>query len=332
MRVFVCAACAQPLTAPLSRVAFPWHALTQWGHQLLPGQLLEPKTYVVDPGRDGPRWRRWEDETLEPPGAPLSPREGAGEVGICLGDLRDTVFLPDRLDGYCCGLMDAMACASCGTPVATLIDDCGHLQVVWLKAGAVRATGADDPAPGWGELGDVFDRDPSEIHDAEWSVMAGRVTARLLAASGGVRPDMPASAKILGDVLDVLLPLRPGGRTVGLAGPGRAAPGADIVLVPEHPQTEEMWREGAATAIAMPWAVWRCLAFPADARRLLIAGVSMPRAAHLEDPTLMRRLDVTPDLRAFVETLATLPEVHEPWLRAIYDRYTDRWRSSWPFC
>ncbi|TKK78915.1 hypothetical protein FDA94_36615 [Herbidospora galbida] len=332
MRVFVCAACEQPLTAPLSRVAFPWHALTQWGHQLLRGQLLEPKTYVVDPGRDGPRWRRWQDETPEPPGAPLPRREDAGGVGICLGDIRGTVFLPDRLDGYCCGLMDVMACESCGVPVARLIDDCGHWQVVWLDPGAVRATGTDDAALPWDEIGDAFDRDPSEIHDAEWSVMAGRVTARLLAASGGVRLAMPAGTEILGDVLDLLLPAGPGGRTVALAGPGRpATPGADVALVPEHPQTEEIWRGDVATPIAVPWAVWRCLAFPADARRLLIAGPSIPRAALLDDPTLMSRFHVTPDLTAFITTLATSPEVREPWLRAVYDRYADKWRPSWPF-
>ncbi|WP_157520451.1 hypothetical protein [Herbidospora daliensis] len=202
------------------------------------------------------------------------------------------------------------------------------MQVVWLFSRAVRATGADEPALGWDELGG-FDRDHSEIHEAAWSVMAGVVTARLLAASGGRRPVMPAGMEILGDVLDALLPYGPGGRTVVAAGPGLAADGAGVALVPEHPQSGETWRGDVATAIAVPYAMWRFLTFRNDARRL--SAALTVRAALLDDPAPTRVPRVTPDLGAFVETLSTVPEVREPWLRAVYDRYTDRWRPSWPF-
>jgi hypothetical protein len=49
------------MTARLSRVALPDHSGQKYGHDLLPG-LLEPGTYVVDPGNGRP----WEPPQPEP--------------------------------------------------------------------------------------------------------------------------------------------------------------------------------------------------------------------------------------------------------------------------
>ncbi|GAB1818127.1 hypothetical protein HerbRD11066_12910 [Herbidospora sp. RD11066] len=329
------------MTVPLSRVALPAHASGRWGNDRLHEQLLEPGTYAVNPERSGPPWRPWEELTsaeLESLGfyAPL--REGSGElslgpsgaIALCLGDLRGTAFIPDRLDGSCCGLIADLACASCGSEVALLIDDCGLWQVVWLQPGRVRGTGTDDPVLPWDDLGDVFARDRSEIPRPAWMKMAGAVTARLLAASGGVRLTVPDGASLFRDVLDVLLPPGPPERPVVMAGPGLPGPDADIALVPEHPQTDEVWRGEVATAVPVPYVMWRHMAFPDDARRMAIAATSMPRAALRDDPTPMTWFRITPDNDTFIETLVRLPEVRQPWLRAIYDRYCRRaW--NWPF-
>ncbi|MEV3977946.1 hypothetical protein [Nonomuraea sp. NPDC049758] len=49
MVVFSCASCDAVLTARVARVALPDHSGQKYGHDLLPG-LLEPGTYVMDPG------------------------------------------------------------------------------------------------------------------------------------------------------------------------------------------------------------------------------------------------------------------------------------------
>ncbi|MEV5895896.1 hypothetical protein [Nonomuraea fuscirosea] len=91
------------VTARVARVALPDHAGQKYGHDLLSG-LLEPGTYAVDPG-DGRPWR------------PLQPGPEEHDVRLqtyCItgppdriwiapGDVRGTVFIPERLGGCCCG-------------------------------------------------------------------------------------------------------------------------------------------------------------------------------------------------------------------------------------
>lgn len=103
MVVFACAGCGAVMTAKVARVALPDHSGQKYGHDLLPG-LLEPGTYVVDPG-DGRPWAPWEPEPEEH-GVRRQAYRITGppnRIGIAPGDVRGTVFIPERLGGCCCG-------------------------------------------------------------------------------------------------------------------------------------------------------------------------------------------------------------------------------------
>ena len=110
MAVFVCEGCGAALTEPVSRVALPAHAYQKYGHGLL-GVLMEPGTYAIDPDASGPPWRPWAEvgaaeaaaRGVYAPVYALSygPR---GAVVVAPGDVRGTMFIPERSGGYCCGL------------------------------------------------------------------------------------------------------------------------------------------------------------------------------------------------------------------------------------
>ncbi|MGI5353209.1 hypothetical protein ACQEU8_34260 [Streptomyces sp. CA-250714] len=154
--VFTCARCGTTLTAAVSRVALPVHAHQSYGHELLPA-LLESGTYAVDPEPSGPPWRLWGEigpEEAEARGVfapvPALSFGAPGAVVVAPGDTRGTVPIPERCDGYCIGLDGRdgpnLACAQCGQPVATRIDDCSLWQAVRLAPDAVRRRAADVPA------------------------------------------------------------------------------------------------------------------------------------------------------------------------------------------
>ncbi|MEV5410391.1 hypothetical protein AB0K60_16320 [Thermopolyspora sp. NPDC052614] len=349
MTVFVCAGCGASLTGALSQVALPVHAHQQYGHELLP-PLLEPGTYAVDPQPFGPPWLRWEEigsEEAEARGvyAPVySLSYGpSGAVAVAPGDIRGTVVIPERCDGLCCGLDGRdgpnLACARCGRAVATLIDDCSYWQVVWLDPRAVRPLDAGAPAPralAWEELL----KEQRELPLVErigawnpvWVAAIGVALAHLLAVSNGTRVAVSTGpvADVFRSALDALLPPGPPVKSLALAGPGLHGPAPDIALVPLHPRTGDMWSSGAGASVPLPADVWMYLAFNRN-RRLHPASGGLPHDVYRDDrPPPLPSIPFRPDRELFLDTLARLPEVRQPWLRAIYDRVEDR-RLVFPF-
>ncbi|SEN77598.1 hypothetical protein [Nonomuraea pusilla] len=342
MVVFVCAGCGVPLTARVTRVALPDHAHQSHGHDLLP-VLLEPGTYAVNPEPSGPPWPRWDEvgaEEAEARGvyAPVySLSYGpTGQIALAPGDVRGTVVIRDRCDGYCCGLDGRdgpnLACAECRSPVATRVDDCSLWGVVWLDPRAVRPVAVEGPAcraDEWDGLREEHRRtpplEPLGWWSPQWTAAVGVALAHLLAASGGRRvavPDGPVAEAFRG-VVDALLPPGPPELRLVLAGPGLPAVAGDIALVPRHPQTGEVWPSGMA-AVPLAAGVWASMAFTDD-RRLVPAAAGMPEEVRRDDPPpLLPTGPFRPDVDVFLHMLARLPEVREPWLRAIHDLVRER--------
>lgn len=304
---------------------------------------MEPGTFAVDPEPFGPPWPLWDEvgaEEAEARGvyAPVyslsyGPR---GVIGVALGDVRGTVLIPEWREGYCCGVagMDGpnLACAECGGVVATLVDDCSCWQVVWLDPRAVRtasAGGRARPLVSWDDLRLV---DPPEAWEPWWEAAVAVTLARLLAVSGGVRvtvTDGPV-AECFRRSLDTLLPAAPPMKGLALAGPRLPTTVADIVLVPQHPQTGEAWPSSAERTVPLAADVWMYLAFHDD-RRLLLAASRLPDGVRRDDPLpLLPIRPFRPDRDTFLHALARLPEVRQPWLRAIYDRVIED-GYSFPF-
>ncbi|MFI8083237.1 hypothetical protein ACIF6L_20875 [Kitasatospora sp. NPDC086009] len=362
MFVFVCAGCGAELTTPLSQVALPVHAHQKYGNGIQLPVLMESGTFAVDSEPWGPPWRTWDeihpDEAaargVYAPVYALS--DGApGAIVIAPGDARGTVLIPEnRGGGYCCGLDGAdgpnVACVECALPVASRIDDCSLWQAMWLAPNAVRRLPVDDTdgTPlSWAELMANGKGTPpfepiatwgSRIRAGHWSnhwwswspqweAAAGRALAHLLLASEGWPVTVPDG--LVGEVfqrtLDALLPAGPLARRAVLAGPGRPAPGegADILLVPSHPQTGEVWTP-AATAdylVPLPFGVWLWLVFPEPDLPVPASG-GLPDGVLRDDfdpPALRPHHMFRADWEVFRRTLVRLPAVRSPWLREILD-------------
>ncbi|CAL9534362.1 hypothetical protein [Streptomyces sp. Tu 3180] len=363
MFVFVCTGCGAELTAPLSRVALPAHAHQKYGNGIQLPVLMEPGTFAVEPEPWGPPWRRWEeidpDEAaargIHAPVHALS--DGApGAIVIAPGDARGTLLIPEKAGGYCCGLDGAdgpnMACETCGLPVASRIDDCSLWQAVWLAPDAVRRRPVDDAGTGagplsWAEL--LLERrstpplEPITSWDGprlglqhwwswspRWEAAAGRALAHLLVASEGRPLTVPdgLTAEVFQHALDALLPAGPPPRRAVLAGPGLPAPdpGADVLLVPVHPQTGEAWAPvgpaASAYPVPLPFGVWRWLTSP-DPHLPAPASGAMPDGVLRDDPPAPHPCALfRADRSVFWHTLVRLPAVRSPWLRDILDSLT----------
>ncbi|MGI8331483.1 hypothetical protein ACRYCC_16090 [Actinomadura scrupuli] len=341
MTVFACAGCGGVLTAPVSQVALPVHAQQTYGHELL-AALMEPGTYAVNPESSGPPWRPWaevgadEAETcgVYAPVHSLSfgPR---GAVVVAPGDVRGTVLIPGRCDGYCLGLDGRdgpnLACARCGLAVATRIDDCSFWQAVWLDPRAVRRLSGDGSARrvlAWETLRQERPGLPPVEQSGAWSPLweaaVAAAVARLLAVSAGTPvavPDGPV-AETFRRTLGTLLPPGPSAMNLALAGPGLSTAPTDIALVPQHPQTGETWpHAGAAHVVPLVADVWMYLAFHHDRRP--VPG-ALPGGIRRDDPPPPLPYEpFRPDWGVFLYTLARLLEVRQPRLRAIYDRVRD---------
>ncbi|MFB4278939.1 hypothetical protein ACBJ59_26860 [Nonomuraea sp. MTCD27] len=321
------------MTAKVTRVALPDHSSQKYGHDLLP-HLLEPGTYAVDPGNGRP-WQPWEPEPEEhrvrlqvyritgPP----------NRIGIAPGDVRGTVFIPERLGGCCCGWDGQygpnLACATCGSPVATRVDDCGFWQVVWLEPDAVHPVAVAGPVQrvmDWEELPSTPPADPRDCWSAPWEAAVAVTLAHLLVASNGKRvavPDGPV-AQAFRRAIDGLLPPEPPKRHLTLAGPGLSTGITDIALVPRHPQTGQAWPCDAETVAPLAANVWTYLAFHDD-RRLVPATRGMPAEVHRDDsPPLLPTAPFRPDGKVFLHALERLAPIQQPWLRRIYDRVKER--------
>ncbi|GAA3473712.1 hypothetical protein GCM10018965_082650 [Nonomuraea roseola] len=332
MVVFACAGCGAVMTARVARVALPDHSGQKYGHGLLPS-LLEPGTYVVDPG-DGQPWSPLKPEP-ETHGVRLLTYCISGppkRIGIAPGDVRGTVFIPERLGGCCCGWDGQygpnLACARCGCPVATRVDDCGFWQVVWLEPEAVRPVAVDGPVQrviDWAELPSTPPVDPRGFWSPLWEAAVAVALAHLLAVSGGMRVSVPEGpvAEAFRRAIDSLLPPGPPERHLVLAGPGLSAAITDIALAPRHSQTGEVWPCDAGAVVPLAANVWTYMAFNDD-RRLVPAAYGMPAVVRRDDPPpLLPHSLFRPDGRVFLSTLERLAAVRQPWLRRIYDRVKD---------
>ncbi|MFF4161522.1 hypothetical protein [Streptomyces sp. NPDC001678] len=359
MFVFVCAGCEAELTTPLSQVALPAHAHQSYGNGAQLPVLMESGTFAVDPEPWGPPWRLWDEigpDEAEARGiyAPVHALSDGvpGAIVIAPGDIRGTRLVPEKSgSGGCCGLDGSggpnMACLGCGLAVAIRIDDCSLWQAVWLVPDAVRRlpVGGADAAPlPWEELIEEGRNTPpfepiattgwSRLRanhywswSPQWEAAAGRALAHLLAASEGQPVTVPdgMAAEVFQRALDTLLPVGPLQRRAVLAGPGRPAPdaGADILLVPVHPQTGQTWPPaGPATTaypVPLPLGVWAWMA-AAPPHLPNPASGAIPRDVLHDDPLPPRpNYLFRTDPSTFKHTLVRLPAVRRPWLRNILD-------------
>ncbi|MFJ3926360.1 hypothetical protein [Streptomyces sp. NPDC090022] len=342
MFVFVCAGCGASLTIPLSQVALPVHAHQKYGNGIQLPVLMESGTFAVDP---------------EPSGPP-------GAVVIAPGDAGGTVLIPNhRGGGYCCGLDGAdgpnVACAECGLPVASRIDDCSLWQATWLAPNAVRRLPVDgarveplswsdvvaqgkstppyEPLATWGSrMAAGHWSNYWWSWSPQWEAAAGRALAHLLAASEGQPVIVPdgLAGQVFQRTLDTLLPAGPQARRAVLAGPGLPAPSRDvpILLVPSHPQTGKTWTpaDPAPHLVPLPSGVWRSLAFPGPDLPVPTSGV-LPAGVLRDDfdppaPRPRRLFRADPDV--FRHALVRLPAVRSPWLREILDNLTHHMRTG----
>ncbi|WP_328491564.1 hypothetical protein OHS59_01615 [Streptomyces sp. NBC_00414] len=358
MFVFVCARCGAGLTTSLSQVVLPVHAHQTWGNGIQLPVLMEPGTFAVDPEPWGPPRRRWEETDPDEAAArgihaPVHALSDGppGAIVIAPGDTRGTVLVPEmRGSGCCCGLSGAdgpnMACATCGLPVASRIDDCSLWQAVWLAPNAVRRHRVDDADTvplSWAELPaegkgtppfEPVDRWGSRVGpdhwwswSPQWEAAAGRALAHLLVASEGRPVTVPdgLTAEVFQRALDALLPAGPPARRAILAGPGQDAPDtdADILLVPVHPQTGKTWTPAGPAASAypvpLPFGVWLWLALPEQYLPVPASG-GMPDGVLRDDPPAPHPGHLfRTDPEAFRHTLVRLPAVRSPWLREILE-------------
>jgi hypothetical protein len=302
--------------------------------------VLEPGTFAVNPLPYGAPFRRWA-ELEAGQGEALgwyAPRFGvsdgpSGRVLLSPGDVRGAVIDPALAGDFaCCGLDSSepnMVCVTCGTPVATRIDDCGLRQAVWLDPVTTHVI-EDGPGPhpvlDWTDLIDqrpgIPPSEPDGCWHPMWEAAVASALAHLLAASGGdpiLIPDHRV-AGIFRPVLDRLtgpVTTGPAERTLVLAGPGLPAADGHLALVPDHPQTGEHWPVAPPVKpIPLAWDAWRHLAFHRDPKPVGRSVPILPEAL----PALLPGHRLEPDGRIFLSVLARLPEVRQPWLRAIYDR------------
>ncbi|WP_343230813.1 hypothetical protein [Yinghuangia seranimata] len=348
--MFVCGRCGAELTVAVERVALPVHAHQRYGCDLMP-VLMESGTYAVDPEPSGWPWRPWAEVTADEAAArglfapvPVLSFGPAGAVVVAPSDTRGTVVIPERRGGFCCGLDGRdgpnLACEGCGQAVATLLDDHARWRAVWLDPEAVSRipdVAPSRPPDTWDTL--LRDRPGTPPRDGlgwwepEWYAAVGFALAHLLAMSGGVPVGVPDGlvAQTFRRALRVLLPAGPPRLTLALAGPGLPEePGAGLLLVPQHPQTAGTWRPEAPPkapepdVVPIPFDVWRHMAFPAGKAPMPVSG-RLPDGVLRDDyPSLPPPTQFRPDERLFFATLARLPEVRTPWLRAFYDRHHER--------
>ncbi|KOV77820.1 hypothetical protein ADL03_41480 [Nocardia sp. NRRL S-836] len=253
------------MTVPVARVDFPDHAHHSVGNGVrgMP-DLVGPGTYAARPG----------------------------EIAVAPGDVRGVSWIPGRLEGDCCGVTGRdgpnLACA-CGREVATRVSDCSLWSVVWLEPAAVRAAGRPEPVTDWAELDW---RSPLPAEGDEWwhdrmGIAAGVALAGVLACAGETHVVAAAGpvADTFGRLLDAWLPPVAPVRTLAVAGPGLAA-AADVLLVPRHPHTGEVWPVDG-TVVPIGAELWRWLA--RDGEQPVIPPTGGRWERFLRDDPLPRR-------------------------------------------
>jgi hypothetical protein len=155
-----------------------------------------------------------------------------------------------------------------------------------------------------------------------------RVLRREVAGTIGLVADVFQRA------LDALLPAAQPARRAVLGGPGLPTlhTDADIVIVPTHPQTGELWSPvgpaASAYTVPLPMGVWMWMAFPRPHLHLPVSG-TMPDGVLRDDPPPPRpHQPFRADSGTFQHTLVRLPAVSSPWLREILDNLTHHVRTG----
>ncbi|MHC3424407.1 hypothetical protein [Streptomyces sp. DT18] len=339
----VCVRCGAALSVPLARVALPPHARAAWGDGAhgLP-VAMAAGTYAVDPLPSGPPWRTWREA-----GAEEAARRGAyapvealsygspGHLVLAPGDVRGTAFLPGRHGGGCCGIDGSrgpnLACAACGLPVGARVDDCSVWQAVRFDPEAVRSVttpGVGDAPTEWDRP--LFTREENGLaRRARVEVGLGDALAHVLAASGGAPLALPPGpvTDSLGPVLAALLPAPPPTRTLALAGPGLPVPDADVVLVPSHEVTGELWPTTATgTLVPLDEPAWRYLVRLRPPLRAPARGRFLPEAPE-RSPRSYEFFPPEPCRFTLRTALTRLPAVREPWLRSVHEKPRGPWET-----
>ncbi|MEU8760160.1 hypothetical protein [Streptomyces sp. NPDC048659] len=275
-----------------------------------------------------------------------------GSVVIAPGDVRNAVLLPERRGSACCGFDGSggpnMGCVECGLPVASRIDDCSLWQAVWLERDAVRRVpveGADTELASWAELlaegvgvppaepiapwGEPFRAGDRWHWSPQWTAAAGEALVPLLVASEGEAVDLGDGlvSTMFRSALDALLPAGPPTRRAVLGGPGQpgAYTDADILLVPLHPRTGEVWspppsRSSGAPGrlVPLPFGVWFWLVSPEPQMPVPASGALPDGVLRDEPPTPSVHDAFEVDWRVFRRALARLPVASRaPWLRGV---------------
>ncbi len=342
----MCAGCGTELTAPVSRVALPDHTHYGAWEELHP-PLMDPATYAVEPLPTGPPWRLWGDvgEDLAAEQGVYLPQYSVSfgsrdRIVIAPGDSRGMALILEKCEGYCMGIDGRdgpnLACEGCGRPVATRMDDCGLWQTVWLEPDAVRRVPSGLPAvpvPDWDELDlrtcAVAPVELDGSRSRRWEAAVPVALAHLVVACEGRPVELPGPlAGLVGDTVADYLPAGPPVLTARLAGPGRPVPPSgtgEVLLVPRHPVTGEPWRppHGTAPVVPLDIGVWAHLVLPAETSPRPATG-TLPEGVLRDDYVVPphRWRGFYPHDRAFSDTLAHLPDIRRPELRAYYDRYS----------
>ncbi|MEU3277913.1 hypothetical protein [Streptomyces antibioticus] len=302
------------------------HVHQKFGNGFRLPVLMESGTFALDPEPWGPPWHRGEES----------------EVVIAPGDVRGTRFVPERGGGCCCcGFSSAdgptMACGACGLLVATRIDDRSLWQAVQLAPDAVDRLPVGEPVPplSWEELTATAKPTPPIepllplwggyrlgtnafwSWSPQWEAAAGRALVHLLVASQGRPVIVPdgLTGEVFQRSLDVLLPKGPPARHAVLAGPGLPTPAsdrhADVLLVPAHPQTGDVWAPvgppDSAYPVPLSFGMWLWLAFPPPRLPAPVSGrmpdIVLRDEAPAPHPVRLFRADEG----VFRDTLARLP-------------------------
>lgn len=108
--------------------------------------------------------------------------------------------------------------------------------------------------------------------------------------------------------------------TLALAGPGLPQTDSDLVLVPRHPETGELWQT-PAVAIPLAYDAWLHFADRTD-HRVLARTTVVPR--DVPGPDLVLYGYLQPDHMLARSTLTRLPAAREGWLRETHDQYFHR--------
>ncbi|MCF2530711.1 hypothetical protein [Yinghuangia soli] len=254
------------LTVDVDEVVLPVYAGHLYGNGVLLPPLLGPGTFAADPA--------------------------SGTVVIPPGAVAGAVFIPERAGGFCCGLDGRdgpnLACAGCGQPVATRVDDCSLWQEVRFEPDAVRhvRTARDSPADAggaslhWSSVADPnVDDLPGPAWHAEpgawcprWELSAGAVLAHVVAAAEG-RPVGVPDGLLTTMLVPALRNLVPGSGSVPATPAAPAMPGAPGLRGPDV---------RADAPVEVPSAP--------DLPILAVAGPGLPDA----DPGPRRRIDLVP--------------------------------------